>query len=168
MPQRRYTPPRRDRLSVAAIPRRSRSYEVRFCLLHDRAKPRLVYPMSTLRGITRGATIAILAFRLAIANNPHLCSDHFAVPRRRPRNTKIAPAVRFSHCATVSLLRNRLLKLDANQARTRHQIVPVVMNVSPRVMNAAIFMLDAGSINCGRKARKNNATFGLRTFVKTP
>ena len=61
-----------------------------------------------------------------------------------------------------------MLNVDANQARTRHQIVPVVTKVSPSVRNAAIFMLDAGSINCGRKARKNNATFGLRTFVKTP
>src|SRR5215469_12410312 len=98
MPQLRCTQPRRDRLSAAATPRRSRSYEVRFCLLDDRAKPRLVYPMSTLRGIMREATIAILDFRLAIANNPHLSSDHFAVARRRPRKIKIVPAVRLSHC----------------------------------------------------------------------
>src|SRR5215475_5418746 len=108
------------------------------------------------------------SFGVPIANNRNVRWNHFAVARRRPRNTKIAPAVRFSHWATVSLSRSRWLKLDANQARTRHQIVPVVTNVSPRVMNAAIFMLEAGSINCGRKARKNNATFGLRRFVKTP
>src|SRR3954463_10236630 len=67
-----------------------------------------------------------------------------------------------------SLLRKRSLKLDANQARTRHQIVPVVTNVRPRTMKAATFIFDAGSMNCGRKARKKSATFGLRTFVKTP
>src|SRR5262249_11303930 len=89
---------------------------------------------------------------------------YLAAARRRPRKTKIAPAVRLSHCEMVALLRSRSLKLDANQASARHQIVPVVTNVSPSVMNAAIFMFDAGSINCGRKAKKNNATFGFRTF----
>src|SRR5262249_61417901 len=51
---------------------------------------------------------------------------YFAAARRIPRKTKSAPAVRLSHCEIVSLLRNRSLKAEANQARTRHQIVPVV------------------------------------------
>src|SRR5262249_37447649 len=121
------------------------------------------------------ATFAILDFRLPIANNRNVHRGHLAVARRKPRKTKSAPAVRLSHCETFSLLRNRVLNVDANQARTKNQIFPLGTNESPRVTkvstsvrNAAIFMLDAGSINCGRKARKNNATFGLITFVKTP
>src|SRR5438132_13420515 len=94
--------------------------------------------------------------------------SYFAVASRSPRKTKSAPEVRFSHCEIVSLVRNRSLNADANQARMRHQIVPVVTNVRPSVMNAAIFIFDAGSMNCGRKARKKSATFGLSTFVKTP
>src|ERR1700730_15996343 len=50
----------------------------------------------------------------------------------------------------------------------RHQIVPVVTKVSPRIRKAKTFMLDAGSMNCGRKARKNSATLGFNRFVKTP
>src|ERR1700730_8084760 len=93
---------------------------------------------------------------------------HFAVARRRPRKTKSAPAVRLSHCEIVLFDRNLSLNADANHARTRHQIVPVVTKVSPSVMNDAIFAFDAGSMNCGRKARKKSAPFGFRIFVKMP
>src|ERR1041385_7842561 len=106
--------------------------------------------------------------RVPIADNPELRSGHFALARRRPRRTKSAPAVRLSRCAMLPLLRNRWLKLEANQARTRHQIVPVITKLIPSIRNAAIFMDDAGSLNCGRNARKNNATFGFRTLVSTP
>ena len=58
--------------------------------------------------------------------------------------------------------------MEANQARMRHQIVPVVTNVSPSKINAGTFALDAGSINCGRNARKNSATFGFKMLVSTP
>ena len=42
------------------------------------------------------------------------------------------------------------------------------LGVSPSAMKAATFMFEAGSMNCGRNARKKNATLGLRIFVKTP
>src|SRR5438045_3830698 len=93
---------------------------------------------------------------------------YFAVASRSPRKTKNAPAVRLSHCEMVSLARNRSLNADANHVRTRHQIVPVVTNVSPSKINAATFALDAGSMNCGRNARKKSATFGLRMLVRIP
>src|SRR5882724_10644771 len=92
--------------------------------------------------------------------------DHFAVARRRPRKTNSAPAVRLSHCAIVSFVRNRSLKAEANHARMRHQIVPVVTNAKPRIRNANTLTFDAGSMNCGRKARKKRATFGFSTLVR--
>src|SRR6266576_4688150 len=92
---------------------------------------------------------------------------HFAAARRRPRKTKSAPAIRLSHCPIVSFRCNRSPKAEPNRARTRHQIVPVVTNVKPRIRNARTLLLDAGSMNCGRKARKNSATFGFRMLVRT-
>jgi hypothetical protein len=94
--------------------------------------------------------------------------DHLVVARRPPRKTKSAPAARLSHRPIASFARKRSLKADVNHARVRHQIVPVVTNVSPSIRNANTFMFDAGSINCGRNARKNKATFGFSTFVTTP
>ena len=76
--------------------------------------------------------------------------------------------MRLSHCEIVALVRNRSLNADANQARMRHQIVPVVTKVSPSKINAGTFAFDAGSMNCGRNARKKSATFGFRMFVNTP
>src|SRR5262249_43504596 len=67
-----------------------------------------------------------------------------------------------------SFLRNLSLKAEANQARIRHQIVPVVTKVSPSAINAAIFAVDVGSMNCGRNARKKRATLGLRMLVRIP
>ena len=64
--------------------------------------------------------------------------------------------------------RNRPLNALANQARTRHQIVPVVTKVRPRRRKAVVFEGAAASMNCGRKARKKSATFGFRIFVTIP
>jgi len=50
----------------------------------------------------------------------------------------------------------------------RHQTVPVATNVNPSATNARTFVSLLGSMNCGINARKNKATFGLRTFVSTP
>src|SRR5882724_1570455 len=91
-----------------------------------------------------------------------------AVARRMPRKTKSAPAGRLSHCAAVSFARKRSLKTEANHARIKHQIVPVATNVRPRKRSARTVVPDAGSMNCGRKARKKSATFGFRTLVNTP
>src|SRR4029453_16701561 len=93
---------------------------------------------------------------------------HLAVVRRRPRKTKSEPTARLSQAVIVGFARNRSLKADANHARMRHQIVPIVTNVNPSVTKARILLLVAGSMNCGRNARKNSATFGFSTLVKTP
>src|SRR4030095_5742240 len=93
---------------------------------------------------------------------------HLAVVRRRPRKTKSEPTARLSQAVIVGFARNRSLSEDANHARMRHQIVPVVTNVNPRVTKARILLLVPGSMNCGRNARKNSATLGFRTLVRTP
>src|SRR5205085_8019888 len=113
---------------------------------------------------TRGKIVAI-ARDTALRDRHH---RHFAVARRKPRKTKSAPAIRLSHCAMVSFARKRSLKDEANHARTRHQIVPVVTKVKPSTRNANTLVVDAWSMNCGRNARKNMATFGFRIFVRTP
>ena len=47
-------------------------------------------------------------------------------------------------------------------------MVPVVTNVRPSATNAGTLAVDAGSMNCGRNARKKSATLGLSTFVNMP
>src|SRR4029450_14149588 len=93
---------------------------------------------------------------------------HFAVAKRRPTKTKSEPTARLSQAVIVGFARNRSLNEDANHARMRHQIVPVVTNVNPSVTKARILLLVPGSMNCGRNARKNSATLGFRTLVRTP
>src|SRR5438093_12578333 len=70
--------------------------------------------------------------------------------------------------AIVVVPRSFSLKAEAKQARTRHQSVPVATKVKPSRRKAGTFAGADGSMNCGRKARKNNATFGLSTFVRMP
>ena len=85
-----------------------------------------------------------------------------------PRKMNTEPTTRFNHRVMVRFVRSLSLKLAENHAKTRHQIVPVVTNVKPRTINAGIFAGEAGSMNCGRKAKKNSATLGFNTFVTTP
>jgi len=49
-----------------------------------------------------------------------------------------------------------------------HLIVPVVTKVSASATNDLTLVVEEGSMNCGRNARKNSATFGFRIFVKMP
>lgn len=64
------------------------------------------------------------------------------------------------------LLSLNLAKMaDAKVANIKHQIVPVVINVIPSVRNGKTVFFELGSINCGRKAIKNKATLGFKTFV---
>jgi hypothetical protein len=42
---------------------------------------------------------------------------------------------------------------DADQARIKHQIVPVEIKIAPKNKKAAIFEVAAESTNCGRNAR---------------
>jgi hypothetical protein len=93
---------------------------------------------------------------------------HFAITRRAPRKTNSAPTVRLSHWPISLLVRKRSLNVAAKHASTRHHMVPVVTKVKPRRRNAITFVFDAGSMNCGRNARKKSATFGFRTFVRMP
>src|SRR5712692_2407365 len=94
-----------------------------------------------------------------VASSP--AGDHDRdVASRSPRKTKSEPTVRLRTFEIVALPRSRSLKAEAKQARIKHQIVPVVTNVSPRAMNAGTFIGEAGSMNCGRNARKKSATLG--------
>src|SRR6266568_3911172 len=87
---------------------------------------------------------------------------------RTPRNTKSVPAACDKRVYAPGWPSKKRRTVAAAIARNRHQVVPVAMNVRPRAMNAATFVGLVGSMNCGRKARKNNATLGLRTLVTTP
>src|SRR3954447_17482543 len=81
---------------------------------------------------------------------------------------KSEPTVRLSHAVIVEFSRKRALNALENHAKRRHQIVPVTTNVNPSRMNASVFDGASESMNWGRKARKNKATFGLRIFVTIP
>ena len=54
-----------------------------------------------------------------------------------------------------------------NKATNIHHKVLVVINKQPKNKNENTRSLLAGSTNCGKNARKNRATFGLRILVKT-
>src|SRR5437764_80827 len=95
--------------------------------------------------------------------------DHrSATASRSPRNTKSVPAACDSLVYTMGWLAKKRRTEAAPTARNRHHAVPVAMKVIPRAMNAATLVGLVGSMNCGRKARKNNATFGFSTLVTTP
>src|SRR5258708_26381716 len=87
---------------------------------------------------------------------------------RTPRSTKSVPAACDRRVYARGWPAKKRRTEAAAIARNRHQAVPVAMNVKPSAMNAATFVGLAWSMNCGRKARKNNATLGLRTLVTTP
>ena len=76
-----------------------------------------------------------------------------------PRNT--APDARLSLEPADGFSRRRRLMAEPNQASTRHQIVPVVMNSAPRSKIARILKSADGATNCGRNAMKKSAALGL-------
>src|ERR1700676_358438 len=56
----------------------------------------------------------------------------------------------------------------ANAATARHQSVPLKMKIRPSSAKAAALCGESAATNCGRKARKNSATFGLSRLVSAP
>jgi hypothetical protein len=58
--------------------------------------------------------------------------------------------------------------LAANAAIPRHHSVPLKMKIPPSSKNASVSCGESAATNCGRKARKNSATFGLSALVNTP
>ncbi len=58
--------------------------------------------------------------------------------------------------------------LEEKTASVKHQIVPVETKVKPNIRKGTKLCACTGLINCGKNAKKNNATFGFKTFVKIP
>ena len=46
--------------------------------------------------------------------------------------------------------------------------MPLEMKIRPSDRKASVLWADSAATNCGRKARKNSATFGLSTLVSAP
>ncbi len=46
--------------------------------------------------------------------------------------------------------------------------VPLTAKIEPSTTNAGSLLGVAASMNCGRKARKNSATFGFSALVRKP
>src|SRR5262249_21370001 len=86
---------------------------------------------------------------------------------RTPSRMKRPPIARSSHARTRPNGFNDAT-FAANHATPRHHKVPLRVNTRPSARNASTFEGASGSMNCGRKARKNSATFGLRTLVRKP
>ena len=75
----------------------------------------------------------------------------------------------FCNIVPKKLLFLKVSVIDAeDQARNRHQSVPVTRNVAPRIRKGMGPFAKSGLINWGRKDKKNNATLGFKTFVMTP
>ena len=92
----------------------------------------------------------------------------FAVASLSPREINNTPLIFINHLETELFDLNFLLIDEAKMATIKHQIVPVVMNTKPRIMNERTLSGLSGEINCGRKAIKNTATFGLKILVNAP
>src|SRR5258706_14281407 len=60
------------------------------------------------------------------------------------------------------------VKRAADQATSRFQSVPLKLKTAPRKRNASGLLGASESMNCGKNARKNRATFGFSTFVRKP
>src|SRR2546422_3744095 len=56
----------------------------------------------------------------------------------------------------------------ADQATSRFQSVPLKSKTAPRKRKASGLLGASESMNCGKNARKNRATFGFSTFVRKP
>ena len=98
-----------------------------------------------------------------------LGSHHrFVVASRMPRKMKSAPTVPLTHRPIIAFVRIRLLKAAANHASTRHQTVPVITNVRPKLRNASTFVVEAGSINWGRNTRKTTPLSDLACLSEHP
>lgn len=78
---------------------------------------------------------------------------------------KTSPHNLFIYEASVLFFLNLANNDDAKNAKTKHQIVPVVINVVPNNKKGKAVFLTLGSTNCGKKAIKNKATFGFKIFV---
>lgn len=85
-----------------------------------------------------------------------------------PKYRKRAPIVRFSHLFTTPDRRSCDAMLEEAQATKRLQSVPFKLNNMPRNKRAILLFSAFGEMNCGKNARKNTATFGLRAFVRNP
>src|SRR5437667_12066745 len=60
------------------------------------------------------------------------------------------------------------VKRAADQATSRFQSVPLKSKTAPRKRKASGLLGASESMNCGKNARKNRATFGFSTFVRKP
>ena len=57
---------------------------------------------------------------------------------------------------------------DDDQANKWHQIMPLILNSTPKNIKASALFGASAVINCGTKARKNNATLGFKVLVRNP
>src|ERR1700730_19157873 len=85
-----------------------------------------------------------------------------------PTNTKRLPTQRLNHCLNRSPAPSRVLIRAVDQATSKFQIVPLKSKIAPRNKKANGFDGASDKTNCGRNARKNSATLGIKTFVSNP
>ena len=83
-----------------------------------------------------------------------------------PRPMSVKPQNLLINIDTLLFSFNFLKIAEAKIANIKHQINPVVINVVPSARNGKIVFFKVGSINWGKNAMKNKATFGFKTFVK--
>src|SRR3984893_17819258 len=118
--------------------------------------------MSLLR---RGVHVAAVTLSARRPEPQAHCRDQ---ARRAPRTRNKPPTVRSINVRAFGLRRKNACSRAAPVASTRDQINPVVMNVAPNARKATVLTRLFGSMNCGRKARKNKATLGFSRFVRIP
>ena len=90
------------------------------------------------------------------------------VAKRTPKATSNPPTTLLRYWRYVGLRRTRLLTVEENQARQRHQIVLVMTKEMPSIRNAIGLDWLSAEMNCGRNARKKRATLGLSALVIKP
>ena len=92
----------------------------------------------------------------------------FSVSSLTPMPINITSLILFKITSIVGFLRRFSLNFDDSNAKHENHIKPVVANVSPRPKKDSMLLPELESINCGKNAKKNKATFGLKVLVMTP
>src|SRR5690606_29409386 len=88
--------------------------------------------------------------------------------RRMARTIKIVPESREIHFAAEGRCNSSRPAPPEKSPTAPLQSIPVRLKISPRIRICSAMEPALTETNCGRKAIKNSATFGLKMFVSMP
>ena len=85
-----------------------------------------------------------------------------------PINTNTNPLILLSQIPEFGFPLILAENVLANSVKITYQITPIIANVIPNKIKGTGSSNLEGVINCGKNAKKNNATLGFKELVKNP